>query len=142
MEEFWKKVSKTDTCWIWLAGQKGQGYGAFAPDKRKSLRAHRVSWELTHGPIPKGMCVCHKCDNPICVNPDHLFLGTQADNMADMCAKGRHLHKRTGRKPRIATAEVVAGVRSSPYGYRKTAKIFGISKSYARQIKLGLRRSV
>lgn len=88
---FWRYVSKTDTCWNWTgsgSGPKG-AYGAMNINK-KSCKAHRVSWEIHRGPIPEGMCVLHKCDNPRCVNPDHLFLGTKKDNTQDMVKKLRH----------------------------------------------------
>ena len=86
-ERFWGKVVKSDGCWLWT-GNKFQGYGQirFAG---KTRRAHRVAWELTRGSIPAGLYVCHHCDNPSCVNPGHLFLGTQTDNMRDCLAKGR-----------------------------------------------------
>lgn len=74
-------------CWLWTAAVDGKGYGAFRMGKME--QAHRASWLLHCGPIPEGMCVCHKCDTPTCVNPDHLFLGTVLDNNADRDAKGR-----------------------------------------------------
>lgn len=75
-------------CWLWAAGDNGYGYGVFHI-KRKNWAAHRISWQIHNGSIPDGLCVLHKCDVPACVNPDHLFLGTQADNMNDMTKKGR-----------------------------------------------------
>src|SRR5882724_10638977 len=76
-------------CWIWLGMQQsGKEYGLFYW-KRKTVKAHRASWTLYRGVIPAGMHVCHKCDLPMCVNPDHLFLGSHSDNMADMMKKGR-----------------------------------------------------
>ena len=85
---FWNKVNKTDTCWLFTGYKNKKGYGKFKVNKQ--ILAHRFSYELHYGPIPKGMYVCHKCDNPPCIRPDHLFLGTQKDNMDDMLLKGRN----------------------------------------------------
>lgn len=78
-------------CWLWTAATNGGRYGKIRPDtgERKNLLAHRVAWELYRGPIPAGLYVCHKCDNILCVNPDHLFLGTSRDNRQDMVRKQR-----------------------------------------------------
>lgn len=86
---FWSKVEKTDTCWIWGGNKNQDGYGLFYPLSKKTAQAHRFSWSLINGPVPDGLYVCHKCDNPSCVNPDHLFVGTQTDNMRDCKNKGR-----------------------------------------------------
>ena len=95
-ERFWTKVDRSggpDACWPWMGHRTRQGYGQ-VKILGKSTPAHRVAWELTNGPIPLGdhfgtTCACHRCDNPPCCNPAHLFLGTMADNVADRDAKGR-----------------------------------------------------
>jgi hypothetical protein len=85
---FLSYVDKSDNCWIWKGTIHKNGYGRLHIGK-KSCYAHRVSWYLKHGEIPIGLCVCHTCDNPLCVNPSHLWLGTIADNMHDRDKKGR-----------------------------------------------------
>lgn len=92
---FWKKVSfySYPKCWIWNGAIDVCGYGRFL-FAGKNTNAHRVSWILYHGSIPDGLCVLHHCDNPRCVNPDHLFLGTHTENMEDMLSKHRHWNQR------------------------------------------------
>lgn len=90
-ERFWRKVQKTDSCWLWT-GSKSREHGTINRGPRGAgiMYAHRFSYELHFGAIPEGMSVCHRCDVPLCVNPAHLFLGTHTDNMQDMTKKRRN----------------------------------------------------
>lgn len=96
-ERFNEKVDKSggpDACWPWTGYRLKFGHGQFYPSRRSGLKrhqlTHRWAYALVHGPIPEGKCVCHRCDNPPCCNPAHLFLGTKKDNSEDMVRKGRH----------------------------------------------------
>lgn len=90
-ERFWPKVDKSGECWVWTASRDRTGYGKFGRGggKRGWTKASRVSWEIHFGPVPDGLWVLHRCDNPPCVRPDHLFLGTCGDNNRDTASKGR-----------------------------------------------------
>lgn len=88
-ERFWSKVRKTDGCWLWTGGKNSNGYGYFAVTHNWIVRAHRIAFELTVGPVPANLHVLHRCDVCACVNPAHLFLGTHQDNMTDKIRKGR-----------------------------------------------------
>ena len=92
IEGFLKHVEQTDTCWLWTGCKSKRGYGSVTIN-RVTKRAHRVSYELFIGTIPIGYGICHKCDNPSCVNPEHLFPGTQKDNVQDSIKKGRFVTK-------------------------------------------------
>ena len=88
MKRFWSKVRKTDSCWVWQAAKSKAGYGYFRVGDKMQL-AHRFVMGLPGAGVSPEICVCHHCDNPSCVRPDHLFLGTHADNVQDKIAKGR-----------------------------------------------------
>lgn len=91
-KRLWAKVTRSDGCWIWTGATHPNGYGHLRGEGGVAapfVYAHRAVYELTFGPIPDGLSVCHTCDNPRCVRPDHLWLGTASDNMRDCVAKGR-----------------------------------------------------
>ena len=142
---FWEKVHKTDSCWVWESAIfKQTGYGAFSINN-KPYNAHRVSWELTNGIIPTGSYILHHCDNRRCVNPSHLFIGTQKQNIEDCRQKGRLGNKsRPGEINGSArlTANDVAFIKLQLLHYqhgmsRKLARQFGISDTAIHSIKSG-----
>lgn len=100
-DRFWAKVDKRgpDECWPWLGATDGNGYGRIY-SKGGNATASRASWELAHGEAPQGYHVCHSCDNPPCVNPSHLWLGTPQDNAIDRSAKGRDAQSRRTHCPK------------------------------------------
>lgn len=134
---FWSKVKlrSRNQCWLWTARQFRYGYGNFSVEVGRTTGAHRFAWELEHGAIPDGLRVLHKCDNPPCVNPDHLFLGTQADNVADMIAKGRKVngsHEGSANGRAVLTEDDVLEIRRRCAGgetQRALSQAFGISSS-------------
>jgi hypothetical protein len=91
---FWRMVQKTDGCWLWMGAKFRRGYGQFRGYKGKSWKAHRFAFKLNGGELVPGEYICHRCDNPSCVRPDHLFAGTPTDNVQDCIRKGRLTRKR------------------------------------------------
>lgn len=137
---FWASTDKRgpDECWNWIAYTKG-GYGAIRVGGRQKS-AHRVSWELHNGSIGKGLWVLHRCDNPRCVNPAHLFLGTQVDNMRDMAAKARNKPPRLhGTRNPMAklTDEQCEAIRTAEGTQDEIAARFGTSQSHVSSIRSG-----
>lgn len=108
---FWSKVDKTTECWNWTGGKHKAGYGKIKI-KRKTLLSHRVSWFLKKGSIDNNLHVCHKCDNPSCVNPKHLFLGTDLDNINDMLRKGRDSMRGSKNNKAVLKEKDVIEIRS------------------------------
>ena len=118
-------------CFLWTHSYNSDGYGSVRYNG-KTMGAHRASYLHYIGPIPKGLCVCHKCDNPSCVNPEHLFLGTHKENVLDCKSKGRL--NRTGAKGEKQhkaklTEDLVRWIRTRPMPYRKMASLLGMSNS-------------
>lgn len=137
------KISSGNKCWEWVGAMSGNGYGNFG-FKGKTDKAHRVSWVIHNlNAIPEGMCVCHKCDNRACVNPNHLFLGTQQENMLDMVKKGRHVSPdQSGEKhPRTKlTTRCVRNIRSliaMGASCKKMASIYKLDSRAISSIKIG-----
>lgn len=150
---FESKFTKTEGCWIWGASRNKDGYGSFGITNRNTILAHRFAYEIYIGEIPDGMLVCHKCDNPACVNPNHLFLGTDRDNTQDMYAKGRDMYSkgtapdnRGERHPqaKLTTEDVVRirEMRSKRYQLKDIAKRFGICPSLVSLICSGKRWNI
>lgn len=132
---FESQIQKGDGCWRWSGAKNNKGYGVFCHNYTKYL-AHRVSWSLRNGQIESGLRACHKCDNPICVNPDHIFLGTQEDNAKDCWAKGRghknHCFAGSKNPKAKLNQEKVAEIRkalASGMKRSEVAKLFQVSGS-------------
>lgn len=121
------KISTETGCWEWFASKR-HGYGQINVEGTP-LAAHRVSYEVHRGPIPDGLHVCHHCDNPACINPEHLFLGTNDDNMADRDAKGRGIIFRgEGHGSSKLTEADVRAIRAAKgVSQRKLAEVYGVS---------------
>lgn len=134
-------IDERTGCINWIGSTAFGGHGQLRTKNKRSVAAHRVSWEHHNGPIPAGMKVCHHCDNPPCVNPDHLFLGTQADNMRDMIKKGRNRRGATHHNAKLSDARVIEIILANGT-QREIAKQFGVSQTYVGQLKQGLRRKM
>jgi predicted XRE-type DNA-binding protein len=144
IERFHKKyeINKSG-CWLWTGGTRPNSKGVLYPrhwtNESKSIGAHRFSFELVHGAIPQGMYVCHKCDTPLCVNPDHLFLGSHQDNMRDMVVKKRSFVGRGEDKKGRAklTNQQADQIRKMEISQSKIAALFGVSQTTIGRIKRG-----
>ena len=139
-ERFWAKVDKKgqDECWEWTASKGAHGYGQIGEGSRMLL-AHRVSWGLQNGSIPAGMCVLHRYDNPACVNPSHLRLGLQADNVRDMMNRGRSARGERQGSSKLTAQDVyeIGQMLGRGIPERVIAKKYGVTQSNISQIKTG-----
>lgn len=142
-ERFWDKVSTIPEheCYEWIGTHTFDGYGKIFHEGKK-VAAHRIAWTLAHGPIPEGMCLCHKCDNPGCVRIEHLFLGTRADNIADMIRKGRNVvvsgTKQPAAKLNDKKAKLVRELYATgEYSQASLALLFGVAQPNISKVILG-----
>lgn len=135
---FWNQVDKGGGCWLWTGSRSHRGYGQFCTtyEGHKFWKAHRFSWYIHNGEIPKGMYVLHTCDNPWCVNPEHLWLGTHAENQIDKVNKMRHQHGE-----RVHTAKLTEGqvleILASDERYEDIAVRYSIHPGHVSKIKTG-----
>ena len=138
-DRFWNKVNKgkPDQCWEWTAWKNNKGYGQIGEGGKLKL-AHRISWRLVYGAIPAGMKVLHRCDNPACVNPNHLFLGSQQDNISDMMAKSRGARGKKRWNCKL-TEKDVHSIRKSTLKQYKLAEIYNVCPSHISDIRNGKR---
>lgn len=152
-EAFWLHVEDVGECWMWK-GNVSRRYGRLYIAGR-TIRAHRYAWEAVYGPVPDGLVVCHRCDQPLCVRPDHLFAATPAENNADRAAKGRsakgdrhpaRMHPETrprGEAHGMAkyTAQQIQGAKAmidAGHTLNDIARLTGINKSTLSKVKRGI----
>jgi hypothetical protein len=142
-QRFWSRIEYTDTCWNWLGGKSVYGYGALSVggSAGNNIGTHRIAWTLTQGPIPAGMWVLHKCDNRMCVNPEHLFLGDTYINSEDRRVKGRSTRGEAHHRAKLTedqALEIRRRMRAGGETHKKLAAEFGVSISLIGGIKAGI----
>ena len=147
-DRFWVKVNilSKEECWNWQSALDHKGYGSFSNVVLPTRRANRISWILSCGNIPDGLMVLHKCDNPSCVNPNHLYLGTAKDNTQDMMSKRRGVFPTNERhgKCKVPTEQVIfarEAYRNKTHSAVQLANILGVTPEYIRCIVSGKRRN-
>lgn len=138
---FFKKVKKTDYCWFWQGAKHSyKGYGSFY-NGNKIVKAHRFSYEHFVGQVPENYCVLHTCDNPSCVRPDHLFIGTNKDNVADKMSKNRHPRGQSCVNAKLSDDEVIEIKKAQQFYYwgqnSDLAHFYKVSNRTISQIKMG-----
>ena len=139
MKRFWDKVRKTRGCWHWIGAKDNNGYGRIGINGH-NRKAHRVLFEMLNGPISTDLCVCHTCDNPSCVNPSHLFIGTRKDNAQDSKRKGRYSSRAGINNGRAKlTEQDVITIRKSPLSNKMVGDQFGLNRKYVYAVRVGLR---
>lgn len=144
-ERFWAKVKKTDGCWLWTAARLPKGYGQIGRRRKLPISAHKASWILHFGPIPKGLSVLHVCNTPGCVRPDHLVLGTQADNQRHMVLCGRSTKGEINPNSKLTDAQVLeirrCYIRGKPRVIKgnsfELSKEFGVSQGSILRVARG-----
>ena len=137
-DRFWSKVEKSDGCWNWV-GSKSCGYGSLSINGR-AIKAHRWSFTQAFGAIPDGLFVCHKCDNPACVRPDHLFLGTNKDNLIDCAKKGRNAMQKHPERSALHDPNIRAKLDKGEGNYAAKlteGQVAEIRKRYKRESYMG-----
>lgn len=139
IRRFWSKVDKRgdDECWPWMASVAGKGYGQIKiPGTRRNTYSHRMAYELTHGPLPAGQFACHRCDNPCCCNPSHLFAGTAKANQSDMAKKKRSTWGSRNSQSKLTSNDVdfIFKAYSLGVSQEKIASIIGCTQMHVSRI--------
>jgi hypothetical protein len=135
---FWSRVDTSGECWVWTGPKNPLGYGVAGHKKvpGRDRLTHRFAWQMTNGPIPPGLYVLHHCDNPPCVNPDHLWLGTIADNNRDRNIKGRDARGEGNANAKLTVMDVqnIRAAHSQGVGLNAISRTFGISPAQAHRV--------
>lgn len=140
IDRFNNYVERSSGCWLWTGGLSPKGYGRFNAGNKRVELAHRFSFRTHRGPIPEGLCVCHHCDNRKCVNPEHMFLGSQYENMQDMALKGRAPITKGEKcgKAKLTERQALEILRSKDVG-PSLAQKYGVNVSTIYNIRSGKR---